>query len=375
MREYKAMATNLVSLIMNFLTPDMIGRIASALGLDRNDTSSAIDAGVPALMAALAGVATNPGGPQKLADAAKQEVSTLDKFAGMLGTATQTTSITERGSRMLSSLLGNRDQTALESAVGKFSGLGSSAGGSILGALAPVVMGAIAQQQGPRGLDGSSIANLLSGQKDNIVDALPSGFGKLLGGTGLLDSLGDSAKRAAMAGGEATRAAAASVARTIDDTRRSGVETVSTSTNWLMWLIPALAIAALLIYLLGRPTEQVVQPGVTPVQSLNVGGIDLGKQVTDSISSLRTTLGGITDPVTAQAALPKLQAATAQIDKVSGMVGQLSDTQRRTLSGVVSPLMSTLNPLFERVLAIPGVAEIVKPTIDLLKTKLATLTV
>jgi hypothetical protein len=368
------MATNLVSLIMNFLTPDMIGRIASALGLDRNDTSSAVDAGVPALIAALAGVAAKPGGPQKLADAAKQESGMLDKFAGMLGTATQTTSVTDRGSRMLASLLGSRDQTALESAVGKFSGLGSSAGGSILSALAPVVMGAIAQQQGPRGLDGSNIANLLSSQKDNIVDALPSGFGKLLGGTGMLDSLGDSAKRAAMAGGEATRAAAASVARTIDDTRRSGVEAVSTSTNWLMWVIPALAIAALLVYLLSRPTETVVQQGVNAVQSLNVGGIDLGKQVTDSIGSLRTTLGSITDPASAQAALPKLQSATAQIDKVTGMVGQLSDTQRRALSGVVSPLMSTLNQLFDRVLAIPGVAEIVKPTIDLLKTKLTTLT-
>jgi hypothetical protein len=42
------MATNLVSLVMNFLTPDMIGRIASALGLDRNDTSTAVNAGVPA---------------------------------------------------------------------------------------------------------------------------------------------------------------------------------------------------------------------------------------------------------------------------------------------------------------------------------------
>ena len=31
------MATNLVSLVMQFLTPDMIGRIASALGLDRNN--------------------------------------------------------------------------------------------------------------------------------------------------------------------------------------------------------------------------------------------------------------------------------------------------------------------------------------------------
>ena len=126
--------------------------------------------------------------------------------------------------------------------------------------------------------------------------------------------------------------------------------------------------------MLSRPTETVVQQGVNAVQSLNVGGIDLGKQVTDSISSLRTTLGSITDPSSAQAALPKLQAATAQIDKVTGMVGQLSDTQRRALSGVVSPLMSPLNQLFDRVLTIPGVAEIVKPTIDLLKTKLATLT-
>jgi hypothetical protein len=110
------------------------------------------------------------------------------------------------------------------------------------------------------------------------------------------------------------------------------------------------------------------------VQSLNVAGIDLGKQATDGISSLRTALSGITDPASAQAALPKLQLATAQIDKVSGMVGQLSDTQRKTLAGLVTPVMPALNQLFDKVLAIPGVAEIIKPTIDSLKTKLATLT-
>ena len=178
-----------------------------------------------------------------------------------------------------------------------------------------------------------------------------------------------------MAGSETTRAAAASVARTIDDTRRSGIEATSSSTNWLLWwIILALAIAALVIYLLGRPAETVVQQGVTAVQSLNVGGIDLGKQVTDSIGSLRTTLGSITDAASAQAALPKLQAATAQIDRVSGMVGQLSDGQRKALAGLVTPAMPTVNQLFDRVLAIPGVAEVIKPTIDLLRTKLATLT-
>jgi len=235
-------------------------------------------------------------------------------------------------------------------------------------------MGAIGQQQGSRGLDASSITNLLTSQKDNIAAAIPSGFGRLLGGTGLLDSLGDTAKRAAMAGGETTRAAAASVARTLDDTRRSAAEAASGSTNWLLWAIPAIAIAALLLYLLGRPTEPVVQQGVSTVQSLTVGGIDIGKQVTDSITSVRSTLNGITDAASAQAALPRLQTATSQIDKVSGMLAQLSDGQRKMLAGLVSPAMSTLNQLFDKALAIPGVAEIIKPTIDTLRAKLALLT-
>jgi len=69
-----------------------------------------------------------------------------------------------------------------------------------------------------------------------------------------------------------------------------------------------------------------------------------------------------------------LQAATAQIDKVGGLIGQMSDTQRRALAAMVLPVMPTLNSLFDRVLSIPGVADVIKPTIDTLKTKLAVLT-
>ena len=51
------MATNLVSYMMQFLTPDMIGRIAGALGLNRNDAQSGVSAVVPALLAAFGGLA------------------------------------------------------------------------------------------------------------------------------------------------------------------------------------------------------------------------------------------------------------------------------------------------------------------------------
>ena len=236
----------------------------------------------------------------------------------------------------------------------------------MLGLLAPAVMGTIAKQQGAQSLSASGIAGLLASQKDNIAAALPSGFGNLLGGTGLLNSLGGAARTVTGAGTEAARTAT-TAARTVADTsRRAAGATSSAWPNWLYWVIPAVAIAALLIYLLARPAEQVAQQGVPTAQSLTVGGLDVGKQATDSASSLRTALGSITDAASAQAALPKLREVTDQIDKVDNL-------QRKVLAGMVNPLMPTLNQLFDKVLAIPGVAELLKPTIDALKAKLALL--
>ena len=202
---------------------------------------------------------------------------------------------------------------------------------------------------------------------------LPTGFSNLLGGTGLLDALGGATQSARAAGSEAVRAAA-STARAVGDTGRVVAGAAARPLNWLYWLIPIAAIAALLIYFLARPAEQVAQQGAPIAQNVMVGGLDIGKQVTDSITNLRTTLGSITDAASAQAALPKLRDVTAQIDKVDGMIGQLSLEQRKLLAGLVNPVMPTLNQLFDKVLAIPGVADVLKPAIDALKVKLAALT-
>ena len=363
---------NLVSLVMQFLTPDMIGRIASALGFDRTITQRAITAAIPAILAALSKVAAQPSGAQRLADVTRQQSSVLDSFANMLGKGGQSSFI-EQGSQLLSSLLGGRDQNALAQAVGKFGGLGQAGAGSLLGMLAPVVMGTIAKHT--RSVDASGMTSLLTSQKDNIAAALPAGFSNLLSGTGVLDALGGAARSATAAGSEAARAAGSTARAVADSGQRAAGAAAAASRNWLYWLIPIAAIVALLIYFLGRPAEQVVQQGVTPAQSLVVGGLDLGKQVTDSIASLRTTLGSVTDTASAQAALPKLRDVTAQIDKVDGLIGQLSPEQRKTLAGMVNPVMSTLNGLFDKVLAIPGVGDVLKPSIDLLKNRLAALTV
>jgi hypothetical protein len=57
------------------------------------------------------------------------------------------------------------------------------------------------------------------------------------------------------------------------------------------------------------------------------------------------------------------------------MVPQLSADQRLSVSNLVAPAMAAINQLFEKALAIPGVGDVLKPTVDNLKFKLADLSV
>src|SRR6516225_455731 len=364
------MATNLVSLVMQFLTPDVVGRVATELGFDRNKVQSAISGAVPALLAAFNDVATQPGGAQKLADAARQQTGSLGNLASVLAAGGQS-SLLDKGSQLLSSLVSGQNQNALIGAIAKFAGLGQGASGSLLGMLGPIVLGTIGQHQSAAGgLDAKGIANLFASQKNNIAAALPSGFGSLLGGTSLLNSLGDAARTATAAGGEATRAATSAARAVGQSGQRVAGTAAATSSNWLYCPFPLAAAAALLVYFAIRPTEQVVKQGMNQAQNLMVGGSDIGKQISSSIASVRTTLDGVSDVASAQAALPKLQEVTAQIVKTGGAVGQLTAEQRKAIAAVINPLMPAVNQVCDKVLAIPGVAEVLKPSVDTLKAKL-----
>ena len=246
------MTTNLVSLVMEFLTPDLIGRIASASELDRNEAQFAIRSAVPALLAAFNDTATEPGGAQKLADAAGQQASTLRNFVRVHASGAQS-SLFEEGSRMLLSLVGARNQNALTEAIATFTGLEQGATGSLLGLLAPIVMGTIAKHQGTRSLDANGIANLFASQKDNIANALPSGLGSMLSGTGLLNSLSGASRTATTASNEAMRAA--SPVRPVDAARTK---------NTIIVLAASLAVFASMA-LLGTLSQKAQNAGISPI--------------------------------------------------------------------------------------------------------------
>ena len=369
------MATNLIALIMQYLTPDIMGRIAPAIGLDRSSSQTAVNASVPALLAALSNAAMQPGGAQKLADAARQHVGTLDNLAGLIGGGGQS-ALADKGSQILSSLLGAQSQGALAGAVAKFAGFGEGASNSLLGVLVPVVMATIAKQQGTGGLDAKKIVGLFAAQKDNIAAALPAGLRDQLRGTGLLDALHGVTSTATTMADQAGNAAM-STSRTVTRAASSASAAASGWSNRLYWALPAAAVVALLFYMFNRPAEHLARqaPQIAgSVQNMMVGGLDMGKQVDNSLASLRTSLQGVTDAASAEAAQSNLKQVTAQLDKVTGLTGQLSPDQRKIIAGLVRPAMPILNQQFDKVLAIPGAAEVLQPSIDALKVRLALLT-
>jgi hypothetical protein len=337
---------------------------------------------------------TQPNGAQKLADAVKQETNPLATIAGMFGANGAQGALIDKGSNMLHSLLGGRDQSALTGALGKFAGVDQSKSSSLLGMLTPLVMGAIAQQQGGRSVSASSVANLLADQKDSIAAALPGGFGSLLSGTGMLDSLGGAARTATATAREAAGTATSAAYAAAATSQRAAGRAASSSVNWLYWAIPIVVIAGALLWLINRPADEAVRQAATTTtpaamattglapattglattsSGVMVGGVDIAKQLSGEIVDLRSTLAGITDADSARAALPKLQQVTSQVDKISGSLANVSADQRQLLAGIVRPVSPTINQLFDKVLAIPGVGDVLKPTLDTLRTKLTTL--
>ena len=391
------MAVNLIGVIMQYLTPNRIGRIAAAFNLDSKSAQSVAEVSIPSLLAGLASVASQPGGAQKVVDAVRQHAGALDSRSSAIGGSTNQAVLADKGTQWLSSLFGDQNQATLTGAVAKFCGLSQAASEALLGLFFPVVLGTISKQLDASSLNGSNLTRLLASQKDNVAAALPSGFADLLRGTELLGAISGAAGEVSAATNRASRVAATATnggsraatavtdqasraattaTRPVSDARtRADSLTAPASFNWLYWIIPALILVALIAWFFAsnRP-GQIVQPPVT-TQSLTVGGVDVGKEITGGLENLRTALEGVTDADSAKAALLKLQDAKGQIDKVNGLIGQLSPEQRKILAGLVNQFMPMLNPLFDKVLAIPDVAELIKPTIDGLRTTLAALTV
>ena len=356
---------NIVSLIMQFLAPAIINKMAGSLGLGQGLAGKAISAALPAILAGLAGSASKSGGAGALASIlGKQDPGLLGNFANMLGGGGQQSMI-DSGAGALTSLLGGGSTNAIASAVGKFAGINDGQSKSLLGMLAPIVLGTLAKEQKSQGLDANGLASLLAGQKANIASALPAGFSDLLQGSGVLDSV-------------AANIPKASQERHVH--ADSSPSAPSSGGGIMKYLLPLAAAGALLYALSGYGCNRhddmkssapapakVEKPAAAPAASEKaapaVPGIDLAS-ATSAIEALKSALGGVKDEATAKSSLPKLQDLAGQFDKLKGLAMGLPADARHPLVVMISGVMPGLASSIDKALALPGVGAVLKPVLD-----------
>jgi Bacterial protein of unknown function (DUF937)/PRC-barrel domain len=237
--------TNIIEAVSRMLTPEIVGKLATASGLDAVIGQKAMGAVVPSILAGLVEAVQKPGGARSLAKAVTdQPADVLTNILGGMGGPAQ---MAEKGTSLLSSLLSGGGLGILTSTVSRFLGIGEGSTRTLMGLLTPVILGVLGREQNAAHPGAGGLARMLTEQKDLIGAAMPAGLGKLLETSGLSDSIGsvftperrtEQVRAAYDQRGQANWTPTEDVAKT------------GRGNSWAYWVLPLLALGALLWYTL-----------------------------------------------------------------------------------------------------------------------------
>ena len=257
------MAINLVSLVQQFLTPQMVSSLARAVGVNEAVAQKLVAAALPAILAALATAAAAPGGAQKVSDAiSNSDPDLLTKLSGAV--AGGNTQLLGEGANLLSGILGGGGLASLAAALSQHAGAPQAAAQPLIGAVTNAVVGTIGQQDPSNWSDPSAILSMFNSQKSAIAAALPSDVAKALGASGLLAGLGGAATAAAQTASSTVSSAASAASSTASSAARSAQAAASRSSGFPMWAIILIVVVVLVaIYWFVTQSQKPAEPAKT----------------------------------------------------------------------------------------------------------------
>ena len=159
----------ITQMITQQLGGSAVQTIAQRFGISETKANTAVQIGVPLIMAALARNASQPQGAESLHQAINNDHdgSILYNVMGYLGN-----SQSANGAGILGHVFGNQ-RPAIESNLAQATGMDQNSAGGLLETLAPLVMGSLGKAQQQNELDPSGLSNLLNSQQQEAQANAP----------------------------------------------------------------------------------------------------------------------------------------------------------------------------------------------------------
>lgn len=357
---------NLVEMIQEQLTGEVINKLRSLIGGDEAQIKSAVNAAIPALLSAFSCTASGSGA-EKLA-------STLNAFSAetsekTAGAGPQNSSQTlEQGNQLLDSLLGSGNLSGLATVLSKFVGLDAGSLKKLLAFVVPAILGAIAKQFSGRPATAQGLKNLFAEQKANIAQALPAGLSTA--GIPGLSEIGSAAKSVAATARNTADQARAEASPLMKTLLPVGILALLGFLGWQFFKGPNETEAKNKIVTQNAVDHTVKKPILNAAADSLPDVTKLSDSLTSVFAETTKTLKGVTDADSAEAAIPQLDKLQTQIDGLAALWKKIPAAARTGITKLATDNLGKLTDLIEQVQAIPGVGEKLTPILDRIVTKL-----
>ncbi len=283
---------------------------------------------------------------------------------------------------------GQKDAIAAAMPAGLAGALGAAGLSNVLGqGLAGSLRGAVAGAAGAAQGMAQSAAGAAQGMAQSAAHAAGSAAA----------SARDAAAGAADAARRGAGQAAQSVSGAADKAAAQARQAASSGLPSWVWIV-AVALAAALAWwaFSGRSVEQAAtsakqtaqnaagqaaqsasnaanqaaQTAANAAGQAAQGAAEAGKQASAALAALTASLSSVTDAASANAALPKLREAAGQVDKLGALVNGLPADAKKTIAGPIAAALPSLRQLIEKVLAMAGVGDVLRPVVAPMLDKL-----
>ena len=243
---------NIVNLVKDQIGDQMLDQIKGVLGSDGPKASNALGSVLPAMLNGVTNLAGDSKGAETLFNAVrKQDDGALGNMGALLREG-QGASVVEQGSSLLGTLFGSGGADKLGNVLSAFTGVSRGGTSSLMGIVAPMVIGVIKNKFMSGVSSPSGLAGLLQSQKPNINAAMPAGLSDKLQASGFLSSIGaPSTDNVVQATGEVRQAASevrqatGEVRQTSGSVQHGATREVESGFNWKKYLLPVAGLVIL----------------------------------------------------------------------------------------------------------------------------------